>query len=108
MIKGTFKFGGQLMEVIVRGNELMFNDVQTNTITTIEGLKFSKQGVIKEFPDLKDNENWRQEAIRRLKEHINLIKTEKERLFYVQKELNRFGYNPLFYQIAGHRPKKFT
>jgi hypothetical protein len=32
-------------------------------ITTIDGLRLNKGGVIKEFPDLKDRKDWRTEAI---------------------------------------------
>ncbi len=76
-------------------------------ITTLEGLRFSKVGVLKEFPDLKDNPDWKIKAINRLKEHMKNKKTEMEKMLYVKEELNKFGYECLFYQRAGHRQKKF-
>jgi len=107
MIKGTFQIGGEQIEVIINGNSLMFNDISTNTISTIEGLKLSKVGVIKEFPDLKDNENWKKIAIERLKEHIKIFQSENNKLNYVKDELKKFGYESLFKQQAGWRPRKF-
>ena len=75
--------------------------------TSIKGIKLDKKGVVKEFPDLEEKDNWRVEAINRLKEHIKKMKTEKERMEYVKEELKKQGYEPLFYQEAGFRPKKF-
>ncbi len=107
MICGTFKLGPEQIEVVVRGAELLFRSVETQQITTIEGLRLSKAGVLKEHPDLKNNNEWKVIAIDRLKEHVKKMKTEKERLFYVKGELIKFGYEPLFWQRAGHRPQKF-
>lgn len=106
-IKGTFRLGGELIEVIVDGENVMFNDVATNTISTIEGLQLSKQGVIKQFPDLKDDENWKRKAIMRFKKHIRKFKTLDARIEYVKEELMKHGYEGLFKQRAGFRPKKF-
>ena len=73
----------------------------------IEGIRLSKNGVLKEFPDLENNEDWRKEAINRLKEHMNKMETEREKIDYVKKELEKFGYTALFFQRAGFRPEKF-
>jgi hypothetical protein len=107
MILGVFQLAGEQVEVIIRGNELMFRDTATQMITTIQGLKFSKAGVLKEFPDLKNNNEWKLIAINRLKEHMKNLKTEKEKMFYVKEELVKWGYDPKFYQKGGHRPVKF-
>ncbi len=107
MIFGTFKLGPEQIEVVVRGTELLFRSVETQQITTIEGLRLSKAGVLKEFPDLKDNNEWKKISIERLKKKVKEFKTEKERLIYVKGELIKFGYEPLFFQRAGHRPQKF-
>jgi len=76
-------------------------------MSTVEGLQFSKQGVIKEFPDLEDDEDWKKKVIERLKEKIKTFNTEMEKTNYVKEELEKFGYEPLFYQRGGFRPKKF-
>jgi len=106
MIKGTFQFGGEVQEVIIDGNNLMFADVQ-GTVTTIEGLRLSKVGVIKEFPDLEGDKEWKEKAIERFKKHINKMEREEDKLNYTKEELIIHGYNPMFYQKAGFRPKKF-
>ena len=107
MIKSTFKLANEIQEVIVRGNELLFFDVSSGLISTVEGLQFSKQGVIKEFPDLKDDADWKKKVIERLKEKMKTFNTEMERTNYVKGELEKFGYEPLYYQRGGFRPKKF-
>ena len=108
MIKGTFRLGGDQIEVVIKGNELLFFDVSSQLITTLEGLNIEKRGVIKEFPDLENNSNWKKEAINRLKEHMKKYEKEKDKLNYVRGELVKFGYTALFYQEAGFRPKKFN
>ena len=107
MIKGTFRLGGENQEVIVRGNELLFFDISSGMMTTIEGLRLSKSGSIKEFPDLKDDDEWKKKTIQRLKENMKKYETEMEKMNYVKDELIKQGYEPLFYQRAGFRPKKF-
>jgi len=95
------------MEVIVESNSLKFFDTSSGVITTIEGMKLSKSGVIKEHPDLENDTEWRKKAIERLKEHMKKFKTEENKLDYVKDELVKFGYEPLIKQRAGHRPKKW-
>jgi len=106
MIKGAFKFGSDITYVVVDRNNLFFLDMQ-GTITTIQGLKFSKEGVIKEHPDLKDNPEWKSEAIKRLNNYLKTMKTEMETMNYIKEELIKFGNEPLFFQRAGFRPEKF-
>ena len=107
MIQGTFQLGGDQISVIVDGNNVMFCDTSSGTTTTIHGLRLSKGGVIKEHPDLKDDENWKKKAIGRLKNHIKTFKTEDSKINYIRDELEKHGYKGLFKQRAGHRPKKF-
>lgn len=107
MIKAQFRLAGDIVDVIVRGNELLFMDVGTGMITPITGLRFSKAGVLKEHPDLKDNPDWKKITIDRLKDHMNKLEREFDKLAYVRDELNKFGYTALHYQRAGHRPQKF-
>ena len=104
-ILGTFRFGGDIQEVVVDGNNLFFH--KEGMITTIEGLKLSKSGVAKEFPDLENQEDWRRKAIDRLKAHVKSMGTEMDKMTYVKDELTKQGYTPLFYHVAGFRPKKF-
>lgn len=107
MWKGTFKIGGEVIEVVIKGNELYFYDTSSRMTTTLEGLKISKAGVLIEFPDLKDDKEWKAKAVERFKEHLKTIKIEEEKLNYVKDELIKHGYEPLFKQRGGHRPKKF-
>ena len=106
MIQAQFQIGGDIVVAIVKGNDIMFGDAD-GQVTTIEGLKLSKGGVIKEFPDLEDNEEWRKIAIERFKEKVKTFTSEMDKINYIKEDLVKFGYEPLFYQEAGFRPKKF-
>lgn len=108
MIKATFRIGGEVTEVIVDWNNIMFHDTHSQMTTSIEGLRFSKAGVLKEHPDLKDNIDWKKIAAERLKEHIKKMNNEVEKINYVKKELVKHGYKPLYYQRGGFRPKKWN
>lgn len=107
MLKTTYRLGGDIIETIIKGNELLFYDTHSQMTTSIEGLKLSKAGVIKEFPDLENNKNWKKLAIKRLKEYMNKMKTEMEKAIYIKEELKKHGYEPLYFQKAGWRPQKF-
>ncbi len=107
MIHAQFRLAGDLIEVVVDGNNLMFQDVGSGMITSVEGLRISRAGVLKEHPDLKDDPDWKKKAIERLKDHVKQFKTEMQKLSYVREELNKYGYDALFFQRAGFRPQKF-
>ena len=107
MIKGSFRLGGDVIEVIIKGNELLFFDISSGLVTTIQGLKFSKSGVLKQFPDLKNEKEWKQIAMDRLKNHMKNLKTENDKMEYIKKELKDFGYEPLYKQRGGFRPQRF-
>lgn len=107
MIKGTFEFGSDVVEAVIDGNNLMFMDVSSGLITSPEGLRIDRNGVIKEFPDLEDDEEWKKKAIERLKEHMKSFDTEDKKLNYIKEELVKNGYDALFKQRAGFRPTKF-
>ena len=98
--------GGDIINVVIDDNNTMFCD-SSGVITTIEGLRLSKSGVIKEHPDLENDENWKKKSIERLKEHIKKLKTENNKINYVKDELQKHGYRPLFKQRGGWRPQKF-
>ena len=108
MIKLTFSLGGEVAEIIIDGNNLFFYDTSSQMTTTIEGLKLSKSGVIKEFPDLRNDIEWKSKAIERFKEHVRRIADEKDKKNYIKEELKKFGWKPLYWQKAGWRQKKFN
>ena len=107
MYLGVFRLGGDVIEVVIKGNDVLFRDTSSQMITPLEGLKLSRSGVIKEFPDLKDDDEWKKKAAERFKEHIKKMKTESETLEYVKEELCKFGWTALVKQRAGWRAKKF-
>ena len=105
MITILFGFANEKILVAIRGERITFANTMFGAVETdIEGIQLSHQGVIKEFPDLKDNENWKAEAIKRFKEKISSLKTEQERANYIIDDLKKHGYKPEKIQRGGFRP----
>jgi hypothetical protein len=101
------RYGSEMVFIRIDGNKILFGDTsQGAQITPIENLRLSKSGVEKEFPDLVGNINWRNEAIKRFKEHLATFQTEQHKADYVIEDLKKHGYTPYAIQIAGRRPTR--
>lgn len=103
MINLYFEQGGETIIVGIAGDNLTFGRLGAGIMAPIEGLKLSYDGCIKEFPDLADKINWREEAIVRFKKHIRTLIDENSRAIYVIEDLKLHGYTPLAMQRAGFR-----
>jgi len=107
MIDIMFEFVGDYILVRINGNNITFgNTAYGNQMASIDGLKLSQEGAIKEFPDLKDRSDWREEAIKRFKEKITLMSSEPEIEAYIISDLRKYGYKPLYKQRQGFRKIK--
>lgn len=101
MIGVIFQQGMDFFRVNIRGNSIIFSDGLKET--NLGGLKLNYSGVIKEFPDLKNDDNWKHKAIERFKEKIKSFKTEEEKADYIIRDLKKFGFIPKYKQKQGHR-----
>ena len=106
MIGIVFNFGTDIVEVRIKDNNLFFRTSQFQNFGDIDGIKLNKVGVLKEFPDLKDNEDWQNIARQRFKDKIKQMKTEREQADYVISDLQKYGYVWLYKQREGFRPEK--
>lgn len=107
MIEIIFYYGTDVILVRIEGKKVQFgNSIYGNKLATIDGLHLDKNGTIKEFPDLKDRKDWKQEAIKRFKNYINNLNNEEEISNYIIKELSIKGYTPKYKQLKGFRPIK--
>ena len=107
MIELIFYYGQEVEYVKIRGHSIWFASGSNGAVeATIDGLKLNKAGVIKEHPDLKDREDWKEEAIKRFKEVVKAMKDEEAVAEYVILELKKFGHTPKWKQIAGFRRTK--
>jgi len=107
MIGIIFEFATEMMEVRVDSNSVLFRTREFGSqFGTIDNLKLDYAGVCREFPDLENNENWKEEAINRFKEKIKSCETEKEIVKYLIKDLAKVGYIPRYIQEKAYRPKK--
>jgi len=106
MIGIIFVLGSETVEVRIQDSNVYFRTAQLQQFVDIGGLKLDKAGTIKEFPDLKDNKEWKEEVIKRFKEKIKNMKTETERVKYVIEDLGKHGYVPKYLQKSGYRTVK--
>ena len=107
MIGVIFQFGSEVIKINVNGDKVYFQTGTTGfSMATIENLRIDKNGTIKEFPDLKDNPEWRSIAVSRFKEKMENMKTEEERVTYLINDLKKFGYKPMYKQRTGFRVEK--
>ena len=104
MIGVIFQFGSEIVEVRVKDNNVFFRTSNSQQFGDIDGIKLDKSGVIKEFPDLKDKEDWQKQARDRFKEKIKKMETEKEQIKYVIEDLSKYGYVAKYLQKSGYRP----
>jgi hypothetical protein len=106
MIGILFKYANDTVEVRITGTEVIFRTSQLAQFADIDGIKLDKNGVIKEFPDLKDEKDWQKEARKRFKKKMRDLNDEKERAEYLIKDLTKHGYQPMYLQRQGFRPIK--
>jgi len=105
-IQAVFQKGSERVIIRVIGNNVLFIDLQNNLMAPIEGLKISKQGVEREYPDLINDPEWRQKAIQRFVDKIKSFQTEDEKMNWLIKEMNDMGYIGLYKQKSGFRIEK--
>ena len=103
-IRIVFAYAGENPEVIIDGDNIMFWN--KGIFTTIEGLQLNKSTTIKEFPDLKDNPEWRKVALERFKAHFSSLLNTNDKVNYVISDLTKYGYKAILKQRAGFRPER--
>lgn len=107
MIDVIFSFGNETVLIRLDGSNIhLANSEYGAMMATIDGIRLSKSGVIQEFPDLINDDNWKAKAIYRFKEKLKSFSTEEERVTYVIEDLKKYGYKPMFKQQIGFRRVK--
>jgi len=107
MIGAIFQLLNELVEVRIDRNNCLFRTGEYGgAFVPIDSIKLDKNGVIKEHPDLKDKDDWREQAVIRFKEHLKTLDGETKKINYVIDELKKLGYKPLYLQRQGHRTIK--
>ena len=102
-----FQLGGETILVVIDGKDVKFGSTEYGAaLADISQLKLDYVGVIREFPDLETASDWKEQACKRFKEKIKLMKTEDEIADYIIKELAGSGYIPKFKRRKGFRPIK--
>lgn len=110
MIEITFQFGDEIKIVRLRGNNVTFLSKSGYQIkeASLEQLKLSVSGILKEFPELKGKEDIeiKKEGVILFKKHIVSLRTENEKVNYIINDLSKHGYIPKYVQREGHRAVK--
>lgn len=106
MIGALLEFNGEVIDIRIAGANIYFRTASSGGYAPITGLGLNKEGVLKEFPDLKDKLDWRDIALERFKEKLKSFTNENQAMDYVIEDLKKFGYKPLVKQRAGFRPEK--
>lgn len=93
MIEMLFYHGSEIVLIRIDGAKVMFaSTVYGAKETDISGLKLDYTGVIREFPELKECDDWKEKAVQRFKAHIKSLKDEKARGDYIAQDLQKHGY----------------
>jgi hypothetical protein len=107
MIDLIFIHASEIALVRIRGHQVTFgSSIYGAKMADISGLRLDFNGTIREFPDLKDDLNWRTKAIDRFKEKIKQLDSEEKISDYIIYELRNKGYTPTLKQKEGFRPAK--
>lgn len=106
MIGVIFMYASEMLEVRVDGNNILFRTGVNPDYVTIDSLQLSHEGVIKEFPDLEEQSNWKEQAIERFKDKISNFKKEEDKVRYIIEDLSKHGYVAKYFQKGGHRVQR--
>ena len=107
MIDLIFNQASEVVIVRIVGNSVTFGStIYGAKMADISGLRLDFTGTIREFPDLKDDINWKDNAISRFKNYIANLDSEDKIADYIIYELRNKGYAPKLKQVAGYRPVK--
>ena len=107
MITILFSKNNENIFVIIENKVVKFSSTSYGSkVYGIEGLKLDYNGVIKEFPDLENEENWRDEAIKRFNNKIKEFETEDEIASYVISDLKMHNFIPISKIKKGFRNVK--
>lgn len=107
MIDLLFYFGTGTVLVRIINNTIQFTTTSSvQAFAPIEGLKLSREGTIREFPELASRSDWKEEAIKRFKKKIEELATEDARAEYIKKDLAKYGYQFVHQLKQGFRPIK--
>ena len=105
MIEIVFELGSEVILVVINRKDVKFGSTSFGAqLADISGLKLDYVGVVREFPDLELEDNWKEIAIERFKEKIKGMKTEDEIFNYIVKELETQGYKAVKKRRKGFKP----
>jgi hypothetical protein len=105
-----FKHISGVALVKVDGKKIYFSTMDRGlfSLQPIDNLKLDIDGILREFPDLKDKtaKEIRQEAIKRFKGHIEKMESEMEVIQYIVQDLGKHGYVLVNAKRPGFREEK--
>ena len=107
MIDLIFYYGTEIVFVRVLGTKVTFASSSNGALyAPLSGLRLNKEGCIKEFPDLIDREDWKDESLKRWQDKIDNLGSEEAVVDFIVEDLKKHGYIPKFKQKQGFRRQK--
>ena len=101
-----FEHYGEKVLIEIDGKNVFFSTTTQGPVKApIDKLKINYKGAIKEFPDLEDREDWKEESIKRFKIKIDSMQSEEQVARYLIEDLKKYNYIPLYKQKKGWRPE---
>jgi len=95
-MKLMFQLANEIVVVKIENQTALFSNSQTNfqQFVPIDNLQLSVEGILKEFPELKDlsAEEIKKEGIKRFKEHLGKLKTDEKIKEYMINEMKSQGF----------------
>jgi hypothetical protein len=110
MIDLIFQKGTQVINIRISEKKITFAEVKGQLLyfSPIEKLNWNIACILEKWPELRDkkNDEIKEIAIQRFKEHIGSLTTETEIAIYLEDDLKPHGYILKGVNIKGHRTKK--
>ena len=100
-----FEHFGSIIEIRYSGNDLITRSSEYGSNFNYIYTSFEHEKVIRQFPELEYDQEWRTKAYKKLVDIINTYKTDDDKIKYIIKELKPHGFVAKYVMKKGFRPK---
>jgi len=98
---------GKVLDVRIEGSKILLrhSDYGAQFFPLKQAFVYEKSKT--RHPEIEGKSSWRDILDEKIKKKLETYKTEQGKMKYVVREFKRQGYKPLYYQVEGHRAKRF-
>ena len=101
-----FEYRGETVELRYTDNNLLVRSSTYGSEFSYIYSSFDKDKVSNEFPELINDDDWRQKAYHKLLEKLNSYNTDDNKIKYLINELKPYGYIATHIIKQGHRVQR--